>query len=209
MDKEIKKMAQVVCDNCSYKKINDCEIDSPCTDTLDICETLYDVGCRKIDVKEIRQKAFTAGYEQGEFDARYKPVWHKVADGDLPKEGTEIYCCHKRVVELVYTVCSYFTDDSEETPHFYHYDREEGWIRQDDIIAWTELPKYERRIMKPRNKDKEFMPYKACEECENNNPCKTSNLVCLECMFWGDADKIYSWENIKKNKRKSYKSVDK
>lgn len=155
------------CEECKY---NDEKI--PCLTVIQ-AERLYNAGYRKIDQthKQLQEENVQmpvakdlstlllaeAEYycdSEGHIDSEkfaevlvengyHKTIWHKVADGDLPKECTEIYCCYNCPIGLAYDICSYFTDYGEETPHFYYYDSEEGWIRQDDVIAWTELPKYQ------------------------------------------------------------------
>lgn len=62
----------------------------------------------------------------------HKTVWHKVADGDLPKEAS-LYLCkmkHKGLYGYEYKVL--FFDDI-----FGFYN-----IINDEILAWTELPEY-------------------------------------------------------------------
>ena len=83
-------------------------------------------------IKEIKQ-AYLAGLKAG------RPKWHKVADGDLPKEEGE------------YLVC-YETDDGNYRNIFIlnytEYDESLHWCYDafktygEGVIAWCEIPKY-------------------------------------------------------------------
>lgn len=149
MNKEIEEMATTLSwnaeeckDNCEECKYDNDEI--PCLAVLQ-AERLYKAGYRKIDEKEIRQKAFTAGYEQGKFDARYKTIWHKVADGDLPPEQepyTEAkqYWCHFDD-NSGYTLAYY--NDYDKTFYDYCDDERPRTYKITGIDFWTELPTYE------------------------------------------------------------------
>lgn len=70
----------------------------------------------------------TIAYMQGA--ERYKPKWHKVADGDLPKHEVNVLVLHSvQCVDIAH----------------YNYDYKE-WHFADsivrDVIAWCEIPKY-------------------------------------------------------------------
>lgn len=60
--------------------------------------------------------------------------WHKVADGDLPKEFDKPYLCkvygHFEV--------GYFMAYKEQPWHFDDY-----YLDSEDVIAWCEIPRYE------------------------------------------------------------------
>lgn len=70
----------------------------------------------------------TVAYMQGA--ERYKPKWHKVADGDLPKHEVNVLVLfNKQCVDIAH----------------YNYDYKE-WHFADsivrDVIAWCEIPRY-------------------------------------------------------------------
>ena len=69
---------------------------------------------------------FLAGLEAG------RPKWHKIADGDLPKENKRYLC---KIKEFVGGGISYECFD---------YDTEySSWKNAcGDVIAWCEIPKY-------------------------------------------------------------------
>ncbi|MBQ0099386.1 MAG: hypothetical protein KBS91_02425 [Firmicutes bacterium] len=87
-----------------------CQENKPC----DLCEA---------------EKVYNAGYR--------KQVWHKVADGDLPKKEGKYYVVIKVANYTFYNVL----DFSENK--FIMYDSEYGeFITVNEVIAWTELPEY-------------------------------------------------------------------
>lgn len=82
-------------------------------------------GCIYSD--KLAKILFLAGYR--------KTVWHKVADGDLPKDNSVVYAFCKNGN---YTTALYLNNAIDK----------ESWyamgMRIDKVvIAWTELPKYE------------------------------------------------------------------
>ena len=74
------------------------------------------------------QEAYIAGAKENGV------VWHKVADGDLPKEFDKPYLCkvygHFEV--------GYFMAYKEQPWHFDDY-----YLDSEDVIAWCEIPRYE------------------------------------------------------------------
>lgn len=63
--------------------------------------------------------AYLAGLEAG------RPKWHKVADGDLPPEDTD--------------VLALLADKEIYMAHFY---RRNVWDKIGPVIAWCEIPQY-------------------------------------------------------------------
>lgn len=82
--------------------------------------------CNKDGIKyeTIAEDLYNAGYR--------KQVWHKVANGDLPSI-TDAYLCEMKwhgLDVLFYSIERGFFSSGYP-------------INKDDVIAWTELPKYE------------------------------------------------------------------
>ena len=65
------------------------------------------------------EHAYLAGFKAG------RPKWHKVADGDLPPEDSE--------------VLALLADKEIYMAHFY---RRNVWDKIGPVIAWCEIPKY-------------------------------------------------------------------
>lgn len=66
-----------------------------------------------------------------------KIVWHKVADGDLPKKS-------KAVVVFLDVNCDYYVGPYDKKDEIFHTNI--GFdISKDRIIAWTELPEYKEK----------------------------------------------------------------
>ena len=67
----------------------------------------------------------------------YKPIWHKVSDGDLPKK-------HKEVVVFLDVNYDYYIGSYAKNDGSFHtyigFDMDKS-----KVIAWTELPKYEEK----------------------------------------------------------------
>ena len=92
-----------------------------------------DYGCTRRDLypddaKEIAKTLDILGYR--------KIVWHKVAEGDLPKEAQNVIVVYNWLDILYYGIAA--------------YDSEVGkWVdgrnpnRGAEVIAWTEFPIYE------------------------------------------------------------------
>lgn len=89
-----------------------------------------DYGCTKRDLypddaKEIAKALDILGYR--------RVVWHKVADGDLPKKYKEVLFLDEN---YEYYIGSYAKDEES-----FHTDI--GFdMGKNKVIAWTELPKY-------------------------------------------------------------------
>ena len=91
-----------------------------------------DYGCTKRDLypddaKEIAKALDILGYR--------KIVWHKVADGDLPKYPT-FYVCHYKGVHIN------SGEPYEATHEMYWNGKRFITDSTNKVIAWTELPKY-------------------------------------------------------------------
>ena len=77
---------------------------------------------------EAAQALIKAGY--------HKTIWHKVADGDLPKKTT-LYLCkmiYNEIDKYEYKVLLF------NTVYGFYYNG--LLINNNKVIAWTELPKY-------------------------------------------------------------------
>lgn len=77
---------------------------------------------------DLAEKLYNAGY--------HKTIWHKVADGDLPKE-TSLYLCkmiYNEFYRSEYKVLLFNT-------MYGFYDNGLS-ITKGEVIAWTELPTY-------------------------------------------------------------------
>ena len=72
---------------------------------------------------KIAVRTYLAGLKAG----RLK--WHKVADGDLPKEDTTVLTCYQGRYAILYDVD-------------YYCNKCFKWKDLRDIIAWCEIPKY-------------------------------------------------------------------
>lgn len=75
-------------------------------------------------------KAYLAGLKAG------KPNWHKVADGDLPKDNmpyiVKVKLNYRGAPNISYWIKDNLHDDFEKHKNY-----------TEDIIAWCEIPKYE------------------------------------------------------------------
>jgi hypothetical protein len=75
------------------------------------------------------EQAFLAGLEAG------RPKWHKVADGDLPKNSDD---------EKLYLV--YWGENDYGVAQFNNsrwWSFDSGWFDAEEVIAWCEIPQYE------------------------------------------------------------------
>lgn len=75
--------------------------------------------------KEEVKQAFLAGLKAG------RPKWHKVADGDLPKDENRVLL--------------YFGDDDYNDGQFIRgrfLCGSCGWFDVEEVIAWCEIPQY-------------------------------------------------------------------
>jgi hypothetical protein len=75
----------------------------------------------RVSVNDDKFKAFLAGLEAG------RPKWHKVADGDLPKDENDV---------LVYSGEDWRMCVGRYSPKY------KAWETGCDTIAWCEIPKY-------------------------------------------------------------------
>jgi hypothetical protein len=75
------------------------------------------------------KQAFLAGLEAG------RPVWHRVADGDLPKDNmpyiVKVKLNYRGAPNISYWIKDNLHDDFEKHKNY-----------TEDIIAWCEIPKY-------------------------------------------------------------------
>lgn len=161
MNEEMKEIAETMfdarrkmncngnCKDCEYDKE---QIECSCNEKVE-AEALYNAGYRKINqtYKQLQEenarlherKDYLESFivEKGWYEyvgeETPKTVWHKVADGDLPKENMEVCCFYKNgnydVGKLI----------SAWGKHKWDLNRVNVFVELNDVIAWTELPKYE------------------------------------------------------------------
>ena len=109
----------------------------------------------KVTIKSVKL-AFLAGLEAGKDMAeadlatvaymqgaeRYKPKWHKVADGDLPKKEqlgksfTVAFAFNEMTHEYYSFDCAEYIDKGKFCTHTNNDDK---------VIAWCEIPKFEEK----------------------------------------------------------------
>ena len=86
---------------------------------------------------KVAEALYNAGY--------HKTVWHKVADGDLPKQengdviATPVQVCYKNEIGI----------KCNSPCYFFFIDNSFRALNSNvalDVIAWTELPIYEENI---------------------------------------------------------------
>jgi hypothetical protein len=78
--------------------------------------------------------AFLAGLKAG------RPQWHKVADGNLPKDDENFMC----ILENGYRIeCYYDPTTKKWYDNFFHHDIEYGYY-QSKVIAWCEIPTFDK-----------------------------------------------------------------
>ena len=69
-----------------------------------------------------------------------KTVWHKVADGDLPKkQGQKVWLC---TISKDYFMANYWDSTVVGEKQFFEV-ASGGRITLSNVLAWAELPKYE------------------------------------------------------------------
>lgn len=85
---------------------------------------------KKCHQYEIAEMLYNIGY--------HKTIWHKVADGDLPKEYHE--------VRFVSDTGHYRNGIYKEVTNAFYVDGDIEYSI-DEIIAWTELPKYKEETL--------------------------------------------------------------
>lgn len=88
-------------------------------------QTLDEYIC-SLSLEERAQALSNAGYR--------KTVWHKVADGDLPKRDDLYLCVCGKPNGMHWALVNYIDDGFYDVKNNYS---------EIDVIAWTELPKYE------------------------------------------------------------------
>lgn len=118
MNKEIDEITEIrrmICGVCGVQ--DDCTLDNvePCVACKELAEALYNAGYRKT-------------------------VWHKVADGDLPNDKRDIVLYFELGDQIRSTASGYYDIC---VSNFVVYDF--GAVRNQDVIAWTELPRYEEQ----------------------------------------------------------------
>lgn len=121
MSNEIEKMARIIC-------ITRSDIWNTCEECLEY-NNMTRCYCH-----EYAEALINEGYR--------KTVWHKVADGDLPKQengnviAMPVQVCYKNGIGIkVNSPCYFFFIDNQF--------RALNSNITLDVIAWTELPKYE------------------------------------------------------------------
>lgn len=92
-------------------------------------EEILDICSQNEGDLPIAEAIYNAGYR--------KTVWHKVADGDLPKEDIEV-CCFYRNGN--YDVGKLITAWGKHKWDMNYYG---VFVELNNVFAWTELPKYE------------------------------------------------------------------
>lgn len=120
MNKEIEQMARKICSR---------------SDTWNTCE-----GCFEY---HHATRCYYHDYAEAFIDEGYrKTIWHKVADGDLPKQengnviAMPVQVCYKNKIGIkVNGPCYFFFIDNSFRALNSHVTL--------DVIAWTELPTYE------------------------------------------------------------------
>ena len=91
--------------------------------------------CKKVLYKwETDKRSYIDGFKDGaNFGYNKANEWHKVADGDLPKNRRNVYVAYLNGHnEIVTTIASF-------RHKFWVFD---GHKTECEIIAWCELPKY-------------------------------------------------------------------
>ena len=73
-------------------------------------------------------RTYLAGLKAGK-DMNVHTKWHKVADGDLPKEDTTVLVCYQGQYTIHYDID-------------YYCNKCFKWKDLRDIIAWCEIPEY-------------------------------------------------------------------
>lgn len=118
--KQIEEMARSCCSR-AYKTCKECIKESE--------KILGKVDIYECECYSYASRFFNKGY--------HKTIWHKVADGDLPKK-TSLYLCkmiYEETYNYEYKVLLFNT--------IYGFHDNGLSIANDTVIAWTELAKYE------------------------------------------------------------------
>lgn len=86
----------------------------------------WELECNRTSpIGEVKQ-AFLAGLKAG------RPKWHKVADGDFPKDN-------KKVLVLL-------KDVEEPILDYYRQDGLWNYALENEVIAWCEIPKFKEEV---------------------------------------------------------------
>ena len=95
-----------------------------------------DYACTKKDLypddaKEISKVLLKLGY--------HKTIWHKVADGDLPKNSNYVLVVYHYYSIISYAIACY----KGQLNNFRKWSTTDDYFKyDDDVIAWTQLPEY-------------------------------------------------------------------
>ena len=130
LDKQRECISELERENAELKQLIewlDMAIDSDIPIADKLAELEKENARLKEEIKNNEDLA-TVAYMQGA--ERYKPKWHKVDDGDLPKHEVNVLVLHSvQCVDIAH----------------YNYDYKE-WHFADsivrDVIAWCEIPRY-------------------------------------------------------------------
>ena len=82
----------------------------------------------------------------------FKGVWHKVADGDLPKLGERVLVSYWTLDKEIDTSIGFLEEQKFEDgvrKRWYMDDDNIFILELDEVIAWTELPEYEDENLDP------------------------------------------------------------
>lgn len=82
-----------------------------------------------MSTQKIYECGFLAGLKAGRLE------WHKVADGDLPKDDENFICMLENGYKLE---CYYDPTTKKWYDNFFHHDIEYGYY-QSKVIAWKEI----------------------------------------------------------------------
>lgn len=127
MTEEEKKMAEEYVDTLLDK--DDTELDKFLDEYLgDLRLTKKQAGAILGIIKGVGIGSYLAGLEEG------RPKWHKVADGDLPKNNTRVLVLLKnKQIRISIFMENKFT--------FWNKDHN-TYTKLYDVIAWCEIPQY-------------------------------------------------------------------
>lgn len=90
----------------------------------------FEIICKKINELEAENAGLKAG----------KPIWHKVADGDLPKVRKD-YLCKVRYYKSEETFYAVILFKTERNGFLFEEDDDD--VTPFDVVEWCELPKHE------------------------------------------------------------------
>ena len=93
------------------------------------------------DLENREISIFLAGYHEGIKAGR--PQWHKVADGDLPKEQKE-YWCKVFLYESEETFNGFLWYDLKTKSFMFEEDIEEGLTNSFNVKEWCEIPTFDK-----------------------------------------------------------------